>query len=113
MNMVRILCWEIKRIGSDCKNCICHVCGFRIMREYRGVEVCTGCERKPEVFRCLDLEYWREHPDRVPPCKHCGKAVPPEQLEHVLCDDWYLCPACASNREVLRYYDELRLEMSR
>jgi Zn finger protein HypA/HybF involved in hydrogenase expression len=82
------------------------------MREYRGVEVCTRCERKPEVFRRLDLEYWGEHPDRVPSCKHCGKSVSPKQLEHVL-DDWYLCPDCASNREVLRYFDELRLHMSR
>lgn len=115
--MVKIMGWEIRRIRPE-RSCWC--CGKfecelmpTVLHTYRDEDVCHDCWLNPSNFDRLDARYWREHPDLVPPCIHCGKVVPQELLRSAVCIDWYFCAECRSDQEVLRHFDKLRLERSR
>ena len=120
--MVKILGWEIKRIRIDEVYDRCDVCGAysythtRVpvpTQVVRGVNVCHRCRCNEEVRHCLDLEYWHEHPEDVPACRNCGKTVPPEQLQPAVLRDWYFCPECKADPEVIRHHEELLEQMPR
>jgi hypothetical protein len=114
--MVRILGWEIRRIIPDRKCCACNAREWGLiparLREYRGKDVCYMCWGW-KVFDQLDAELWSRRPDLVPPCRHCGQAVPPEQLERKVIQDMYFCLECAADSEVIRYWERSNEEWSR
>jgi hypothetical protein len=113
--MVKIMGWEIRRsrAGDNVGRCeFCHRWGIPLATRTTGAlqttHVCSKCAADWEVQHRLDVQYWRTHPDCVPVCLNCGKAVPVEQLTPAVCMDWYFCGECASNSTVRRHYEILR-----
>lgn len=109
--MIRIMGWEIRRILPDRKCCSCERYEWGpipvALHDYRGKDVCQQCWGKPGVLDQLDAEYWRTRPDSVPPCQHCGKTVAPDLLRRQVCVDWYFCPECAADPQVIRRFEAI------
>jgi hypothetical protein len=53
----------------------------------------------------LDMLYWVDHPEEVPPCKHCGKVVSLMELNPL--HGWYFCNECACDFDVTRYWNRV------
>jgi hypothetical protein len=118
MEMVKILNRVVEWMHSKWSGPTCYFCGARESEEspnftcaYEDVLVCRRCLSQPMALYALDMLYWAEHPETVPPCRHCGKVVPREQLSPNVLPDWYFCHACDSNDDVILYWKRIRRRM--
>jgi hypothetical protein len=73
--------------------------------------ICTECFCRPSTIWALDIMYWDEHPEAIPPCHHCRKLVPPEQLVQDVRMDWYFCYGCAYDSNVILYWKRIYRRM--
>jgi len=70
--------------------------------EFEDVLICRHCMSQPMCLMAMDMFYWAEHPEEVPPCRHCGMVVSYYELEPLF--GWYLCGACSLDDEVILYW---------
>ncbi len=69
--------------------------------------ICADCLRSPMTFWALDSMYWEDRPEEIPPCQHCHKVVPPDQLEPAVTLSWYFCLECVMDRDVILYWKRI------
>jgi len=111
--MMKILEW-IKEWMESRPSKICYFCHARESEDSRlalfhcrDLLVCSDCIRLPHCCWALDSMLWDEYPEEIPACKHCHKVVPPDQLEPVVTLEWYFCAGCATNSDIIRYWERI------
>jgi len=98
---------------------LCHFCGeevreidrYVLFEQIMGVAVCGRCFDQPMARYALDRIWWSKIPEDVPPCRHCGKGVAPEDLVPEVRENWYFCTACASDSAILRQWEHISNDM--
>jgi len=91
----------------------CYFCGGRESKgtklrlyDFEDVLACQECLSLP--YYLVESIYWRDYPEKAPPCKHCGNHVPPEQLESAVRRDWFFCGGCADDPRVMLHWERVR-----
>jgi len=95
----------------------CHFCGQHetgklgsVVCRFGKVLMCRSCLSQPMALVALDMLYWAEHPEEVPPCRQCGRAVVRRELAPL--HGWYFCTECAVDGDVVLYWDRVHRRMT-
>lgn len=95
----------------------CYFCGRsetgklgNVVCWFGDVLMCRRCLDEPMSLVALDMLYWAEHPEEVPPCRQCGRLVAYYQLAPL--HGWYLCEGCASDGDVVLYWNRIHRRMA-
>jgi len=86
--------------------------GLRLLMIEDVVEFWRRCDQ-PIGDPVMDLLYWQDHPDEVPPCKHCGSVVCAPDLQPIkdVRPDWYFCDYCAADRNAYFFWSRIERKL--
>lgn len=80
-----------------------------VLFQFGDVLICRDCLRQPMGMLGLDMLYWDDHPEEVPPCRHCGKIVSSCQLNPL--HNWYFCDECTRDFDVTLQWNRVHRRM--
>jgi hypothetical protein len=115
---MKIMEWVKEWVRSWPPRPACYFCAAKesdelrlVLCQYDDLLVCSNCLHCSTTFWALDSIYWDKHPEEIPPCKHCRKVVPPDQLVQDVRPDWYFCMGCAYDSDVILYWKRIYRRM--